>query len=138
MKYLSLPCYYLNHWCQCSLHCCSWLALMNSEILKIRIYREYSFFMLKESGKNKANFIKQHAFQLRYYLSFTSNGSLQELESFVSFKFFQATPLYQWILMWIQLTEAVVPRCLWNRCSLKFHFKNVNLQETHELKSHFN
>ena len=56
--------------------------------------------------KNEANFIKQHAFfHQGYYLSFTNNGLLQEL------------------------TEAVVPRCLQNRCSLKFNFKNVNLQE---------
>ena len=44
-------------------------------------------------------------FNQGYYLSFTNNGLLQEL------------------------TEVVDPRCLQNRCSLKFHFKNVNLQE---------
>ena len=48
----------------------------------------------------------------RYYLSFTNNGSLQEL------------------------TEAVVPSCLQNRCSLKCPFKNVNLQEN--TSTHFN
>ena len=44
-------------------------------------------------------------FNQGYYLSFTNNSLLQEL------------------------TEAVDPRCLQNRCSLKFQFKNVNLQE---------
>ena len=76
---------------------------MNSEILKIRIYRERSFFMLNES--DKSNIIKEHAFHPRYYLSFTNNASLQEL------------------------TETVVPRCLQNRCSLEFRFENVDLQE---------
>ena len=60
---------------------------MNSEILKICICRERSFLMLNESDKNEVNFMKQHAFQQKYYLRFIENGSLQESESFVSFKF---------------------------------------------------